>query len=64
MGHPNEPVRLPLDSARVSSLMFAAVNAGAHAVAVVLDLVQPAIARRRLIDQPRELRLDPFGRSS
>jgi hypothetical protein len=31
-----------------------------HAVAVVLDLVQPAAARRRLTNEARELRLDPF----
>jgi len=35
-----------------------------HAVAVVLDLVQPAVPRRRLVYQARELRLDPFRRPS
>jgi hypothetical protein len=30
-------------------------------VAVVLDLVQPVFAGRRLVYQARELRLDPFG---
>ena len=33
-----------------------------HEVAVVLDLVQPSVARRRLVYQARELRLDPFRR--
>jgi hypothetical protein len=27
----------------------------------ILDLVQPAVARRRLVYQARELRLDPLG---
>src|ERR1044072_6870537 len=33
-----------------------------HAVAVVLDFVQRAAPRRRLVYQARELRLDPFRR--
>jgi hypothetical protein len=41
----------------------AAVDAPVHAVAVVFDLVQPAVADRRLVHQARELRLDPFGRA-
>jgi hypothetical protein len=39
-----------------------AVDARVHAVAVVLDFVHPAAARRRLVYQARELRLDPFWR--
>ena len=42
---------------------LAAVDAGVHAVAVVLDLVQPFLARRRFVDEARELRLDPFRRT-
>ena len=41
---------------------LATVDPGVHAVAIVLDLVQPAGARRRLIYQARELRLDPLRR--
>ena len=32
-----------------------------HAVAVVLDFVLPLVARRRFLNEARELRLDPFG---
>jgi hypothetical protein len=39
-----------------------AVQARVHAVAVVLDFVQPVVADRRLIDKARQLRLDPFRR--
>src|SRR5262245_14966231 len=38
---------------------LAAVDTRVHAVAVVLDFVQPALARRRLIYPARELWLDP-----
>ncbi len=40
----------------------AAFDAGVHAIAVVLDLVKPVRAVRCLVDEPRELRLDPSGR--
>jgi hypothetical protein len=41
---------------------LAAVDARMHAVAVVLDLVDPSVARRSFFDQARQLRLDPFRR--
>jgi hypothetical protein len=40
----------------------AAVDARMHAVAVVLDLMQPAMPRRRFLNKACELRLDLFGR--
>ena len=52
----------PVEACAGQQLDVAAVDARVHAVAVVLDLVQPAVARRRLVYQARELRLDPFGR--
>ena len=52
----------PVEAGAGQQLDVAAVDARMHAVAVVLDLVQPAVARRRLVYQARELRLDPFGR--
>jgi hypothetical protein len=38
----------------------AAIEARMHAVAVELDFVQPLISFRRGVDQPGELRGDPF----
>ena len=35
---------------------------GDHAIAVILDLVQPLVAGRRLVDQGCELRLDEAGK--
>ena len=32
-------------------------------VAIVLDLMEPAVAYRRFFDEARQLRLDPFRRS-
>ena len=52
----------PIQACPGQQLDVAAVDARMHAVAVVLDLVQPAAARRRLVYQARELRLDPFWR--
>ena len=52
----------PIQARPGQQLDVAAVDARVHAVAVVLDLVQPAVARRRLVYQARELRLDPFWR--
>jgi predicted component of type VI protein secretion system len=54
----------PVQAGARQQLDLTAVNAGVHAVAVVLDLVQPAAARWRLVHQARELRLDPLGWSS
>lgn len=42
---------------------LAMVEARMHAVTVELDFVQPLVALRRGVDQPGELRLDPFGQS-
>jgi hypothetical protein len=36
------------------------IEARMHAVAVELDFVQPLIAVRRRVDEPRELRPDPL----
>ena len=36
---------------------------GVHTIAVVLDLVQPVVARRRFVRDTGELRLDPFQRA-
>jgi hypothetical protein len=48
----------------VSAAWPFAVDPGVHAVAVVLDFVQPLVARQRFLNEARELRLDPLGRSS
>ena len=47
----------PVQPRARQQLDVAAVDARMHAVAVVLDLVQPTTARWRLINQARELRL-------
>jgi len=39
-------------------LDLVAIDACVNAVAVVFDLVQPVVARRRLVYEARELRLD------
>jgi hypothetical protein len=41
---------------------FSVVDSGVHAIAVIFDLVDPFLARRRLVHQARELRLDPLRR--
>jgi hypothetical protein len=38
---------------------FAAIDAGVHAIAIVLDLVDPAGTVWRFVHEPRQLRLDP-----
>jgi len=52
----------PVEACPGQQLDLAAVDLGVHAVAVVLDLVKPAITRRRLVYQAGELWLDPFWR--
>ena len=52
----------PIEACARQQRGLAAVDPGVHAVAVVLDLMQPAVARRRFVDEARELRLDPLGR--
>ena len=54
----------PIEACARQQRGLAAIDPGMHAVAVVLDLVQPAGACRRLVHQARELRLDPFRRPS
>src|SRR5215471_2823834 len=39
-----------------------AIQLGVHAIAVVLDLVQPIVAGQGLVNGARRLRLDPFRR--
>ena len=53
------PVR-PVEPRARQQLRLAAVDSGVHAVAVELDLVQPAVTGRRLVYEARELRLDPL----
>ena len=45
----------PVEASPRQELDVAAVDARMHAVAVILDLVQPAAARGRLVYQAREL---------
>ena len=52
----------PIEACPSQQLDVAAVDARVHAVAVVLDLVQPAITRRRIVYHARELRHGPLGR--
>ena len=58
---PAVPVR-PVQPRARQQLRLAAVDSGVHPVAVELDLVQPAVTRRRFVDEARELRLDPLRR--
>ena len=39
-----------------------AIQAGVHSITVVLNLVQPIVARWRFVNDTAELRLDPFAR--
>ena len=55
------PVR-PVQPRARQQLGLASLNSGVHAVAVELDLMQPAVTSRRLVDDARELRLNPLGR--
>ena len=50
----------PIEACPSQQLGLTAVDPGMHAVAVVLDLVDPVLARRRHVYQARELRLDPL----
>jgi hypothetical protein len=52
----------PIEARPSQQLDVAAIDAGVHAVAVVLDLVQQAAARWCLVYHARELRLDPHRR--
>ena len=51
----------PVQACARQQLDLAAFDAGVHALAVVLNLMQPVVARWRLVYQARELRLDPLG---
>ncbi len=55
------PVR-PVEPRARQQLRLVALDPGMHPIAVELDLVQPAVTGRRLVDEARELRLDPLGR--
>jgi hypothetical protein len=48
----------------VSSWILSPSMRALHPVAVVLDLVQPLLVRRRLVDDARKLRFDPLRRMS
>jgi hypothetical protein len=50
----------PVEPAARQQLDGAAVEPRMHAVAVIFDFVQPAVAVRRRVDQLRELRRDPL----
>jgi hypothetical protein len=52
----------PVQSCAGEELDVLAVDARVHAVAVELDFVQPTVARRRFVDEARQLRLYPFRR--
>ena len=52
----------PVEAGTGEQLDLVAVDPGMYSVAVVLDLVKPAVARWRLVNQARELRLDPLWR--
>jgi uncharacterized protein (UPF0264 family) len=43
-------------------LDIAAIDTRVHAVAVVFDFMDPLFARRRFVDEARQLGLDPFWR--
>ena len=52
----------PVESGAGEQLDVATVDPRVHSVPVVLDLVHPGGTGRRLIDEARELRLDPLQR--
>jgi len=49
----------PIQAGSGEQLDLGPIDPRVHAVAVVLDLVQPLFARRRFVYEARELRLDP-----
>ena len=52
----------PVQAGSGQQLDVPAVQPRMHAVAVILDLVQPVVAAGRFLNQAREPRLDPFRR--
>src|SRR5262249_34260167 len=50
----------PVEAGAGQQLDLPAIQPGVHAIAVVLDLVQPIIARWRFVRDTGELRLDPL----
>jgi hypothetical protein len=50
----------PVEPSAGQQLYRAAIEAGVHAVAVELDLVQPLVAFRRRVDELGQLRRDPL----
>ena len=52
----------PIQAGSGEQLDLVAIDPRVHPVTVILDLVQPVLARRRLIYQARKLRLDPCWR--
>ena len=51
----------PVEPGTGQQLSAAVFKPGVHAVAVMLDLVQPLVAGGRFLDQAGQLGLDPFG---
>src|SRR3984957_1712723 len=49
----------PVEPGAGQQLDVAAIDAGVHAIAIVLDLVDPAGTVRRFVHESRQLRLDP-----
>ena len=60
-GHHLRQPRRPVDAVAGERMHRVAVGAHEHAVAVELDLVQPAVALGRAVDPARELRREPRG---
>jgi len=54
----------PIQAGSGEQLDIAAIDTRVHAVAVILNLVQPVLALRRFLDEARQLGLDPFWRMS
>src|ERR1700727_3912304 len=49
----------PVEAGAGQQSDVAAIDAGMHAIAIVLDLVDPAGTVRRFVRESRQLRLDP-----
>jgi len=62
-GFDGVPIALgPVEASAGQELDLPRIQPGVHAIAVVLDFVQPIVARRDLVHGTRELRLDPRRR--
>src|ERR1700704_3455462 len=54
----------PVQAGSGEQLDLVAIDPRMHAVAVVLDLMKPVLAHRRVVDEARKLRFDPLRRMS